>query len=322
MVAKIEIISKELIKPSSPTPPNKIPTFETVFIKSTRCILPFSWKDQWKPFPDCDDSGALYVDAQVHSRLTQEAISREELDQFLPVEPYNTHQLFEHNATGNSIPLAIKFNSFECGGTSIGVCISHKIADAMSLMTFTNTSAAKCRESPFPGFTQSAKNEKVVTKRFAFDKEKLAALKVEASSAASGSQVIKDPTRVEVVSALLWKHFIVISRAKVNGSSAKNMFAAAHAVNLRRRVRLPLESFAFGNFETIASALLMSKEKDQEYYNLAWHLMTAIKKINDDYVNNVQSGLPYLCNLSKEFELMSMQEVSYCFITSWRRFPT
>ncbi|KAK3223844.1 hypothetical protein Dsin_010869 [Dipteronia sinensis] len=41
--------------------------------------------------------------------------------------------------------LGIQFNSFECGGTAIGVCISHNIADAASVFTFVKSWAASTR---------------------------------------------------------------------------------------------------------------------------------------------------------------------------------
>ncbi|KAL3529534.1 hypothetical protein ACH5RR_008856 [Cinchona calisaya] len=94
-------------------------------------------------FIDCNDSGALFVEAKVHSRFTQAAIPIEELNQYMPLEPCIQYLVLDPNAIGNNIPLAIQFNSFECGGTAVGVCISHKIADAISMVTFMNTWAAK-----------------------------------------------------------------------------------------------------------------------------------------------------------------------------------
>ncbi|KAL3529461.1 hypothetical protein ACH5RR_008783 [Cinchona calisaya] len=94
---------------------------------------------------DCNDSGAIFVEAKVHSRLTQGAIPIEELDQYMPLEPYIQYLVLGPNAIGSNIPLAFQFNSFECGGTAVGFCISHKIADAISMVTFMNTWTAKSR---------------------------------------------------------------------------------------------------------------------------------------------------------------------------------
>ncbi|KAL0425424.1 UNVERIFIED_CONTAM: Vinorine synthase [Sesamum radiatum] len=117
----------------------------------------------------------------------------------------------------------VQINLFECGGVAIGVCMSHLVADASSLVEFMNAWAATCRgENPksAPEFGVMARyfpaqdlsdsnispsllmgNDKLVTKRFVFNKEKLAALK-QAAATGDGSDV-KDPTRVEAVSAPL-----------------------------------------------------------------------------------------------------------------------
>ncbi|KAL3533129.1 hypothetical protein ACH5RR_006650 [Cinchona calisaya] len=377
MATKIEIISKELIKPSSPNPHDStvhklsfldqlnFPTYISLICfyqndeSSRPCIdhgkrsqllkqslsetlatyYPLAGRIKGNFLVDCNDSGALFIEAQVHCRLTQKAIPIEELNRYLPLDPYNQNLLVGPNAISNDVLLAIQLNSFECGGTAIGVCISHKIADAMSLVTFMNTWAAKNRgnnadeeivrpsfdlgshlfppldeEPSFPPITQSPEKEKFVTKRFVFDKEKLAALKDEASSAFPRSHAVENPTRVEAVSAFIWKHYMGISKTK-------STLAAVHTVNLRPRMKLPTESFAFGNLAIIATAVLMSKEEDQEYHKLVCHLQNAIEKINDDYVKIIQSGLPYLLKSIKEIELIFNPETSYCFFTSWCRFP-
>ena len=41
--------------------------------------------------------------------------------------------------------LTIQVNILECGGIAIGVCISHKVADASSVVTFVNGWAAVAR---------------------------------------------------------------------------------------------------------------------------------------------------------------------------------
>ncbi|KAG8363724.1 hypothetical protein BUALT_Bualt19G0052100 [Buddleja alternifolia] len=64
-------------------------------------------------------------------------------------------------------------------------------------------------------------NEKLVTKKILFDKEKLAVFK-QLDTSPPGSTV-KDPTRVEVVSAFIWKHFLEV--AKLNNLENKKTFA-------------------------------------------------------------------------------------------------
>ncbi|KAI3454977.1 hypothetical protein Pfo_011640, partial [Paulownia fortunei] len=149
---------------------------------------------------DCNDDGVEYVETRVHAQLLNitKNPNMEELKKYVPMEPEGLE-----NGMGQSIPLAVQVNFFDCGGIAIGVCVSHKIADAGSLVCFMHAWAATCRRETeviqpsfdltcrFPPvdpskFSQKSPPtppsdieiaQKVVTKRFVFDKEKLALLK-------------------------------------------------------------------------------------------------------------------------------------------------
>ncbi|XP_027174673.1 vinorine synthase-like [Coffea eugenioides] len=224
-----------------------MPASKTVFIRVINKIYPLAGRinDTNLCFIDCDDSGALFIEAQVHAQLSEklsQSTAIEELNQYLPLEPY------AHDA--DNIPLAIQISFFECGGMAIGVCISHK-------------------------------NEKMVTKRLVFNKEKLAALKELTSSAAIGS-LVRDPTRVEANELAAFDHLC-----------------------------------AFGNLFVTTSALLVS-DKNQELHDLVWHLRTAFTKVNDEYIKNVQSGMPYLNTLSNEMKPLFEEDMGSC---CWCGFP-
>ncbi|CAK9143470.1 unnamed protein product [Ilex paraguariensis] len=253
-------------------------------------------------FIDCDNTGVEYVEAQAHAQLSE----------FLPVEPYSS------TGTVKETLLAIQINFFDCGGMAIGINMSHKIADGSSLITFMNAWASKSRgdskylgpnfdiDSLFPprdlsGFIPSAvlSKEKIVTRRFVFDKSKLKILK---KSACSGAEsIVKDPTRVEAVSAFIWSHFIEVANAKAKMDS-KKLFAAVHAVNLRPKMNPPLSDHAFGNLWSFA-------------------LANAIRKINEDYVKKLQDGDDYLNFLKRSKEQFSRGDLEFCNFSSWCRFP-
>ncbi|KAL0307402.1 UNVERIFIED_CONTAM: Stemmadenine O-acetyltransferase [Sesamum angustifolium] len=87
---------------------------------------------------DCNDAGAEYVEAWFNNVQLSDVIEKsgtEELKQYVPVEPCG----------GGDVPLAVQVSFFSCGGTAIGLCLSHRVADAMSLVTFINAWAAACR---------------------------------------------------------------------------------------------------------------------------------------------------------------------------------
>ncbi|KAL0406628.1 UNVERIFIED_CONTAM: Stemmadenine O-acetyltransferase [Sesamum latifolium] len=84
---------------------------------------------------DCNDAGAEYVEAWFNNVQLSEKSGKEELKQYVPLEP----------SGGGDIPLAVQVSFFGCGGMAIGFCLSHRLADAMSLVTFINAWAAACR---------------------------------------------------------------------------------------------------------------------------------------------------------------------------------
>lgn len=370
MASILEIISKEFIKPSSPTPQNlknhrlsfldQIHTRSYVprifFYKAPSCspnIDRFQISHQLKRslsdvltkyYPlagrinedgllvDCNDSGALFVEAQVHALLSQtieSSATLEELEQYLPIKPFANC-----DDPKRDIVLAVQINFFECGGIGIGVCISHKVADLMSLVTFVNAWAATCRGErkliPQPNFhlgshhfpprhiprAPSSKienlmlvKEKVGTKRFLFDKKKLVELKALASSTE-----VPDPTRVEVVSAFIYKQLMEIKyHAKVN---PKKVFAFSHSVNLRTRMRqqdeLPLDEFAFGNLAPSSMSAVFMYEEVEKFHDLVSAMRTVIRKFKD---------AADAIEMSRQLAIIGNTDIHHCHFTSGCRFP-
>ncbi|KAK4414287.1 Stemmadenine O-acetyltransferase [Sesamum alatum] len=217
--------------------------------------------------------------------------------------------------------------------------MSHVVADTLSLVEFMDAWAATCRgenrkSAPefgamaryFPAQDLSDSNvspsllmgdDKLVTKRFVFDKEKLAALK----QAATGSDIVKDPTRVEVVSAFILKYFI-----ENNLLDAKKSLLAAHMVNIRPRASPSLEN-AFGNGCFLGAAELGHPD---QYYSLpavaklqelVSKVRRAIRTINDEYIRETEREDRYLSDLGKLSDLMSEGEADGFVFSSWCGFP-
>ncbi len=168
---KINIISTENIKPSSPTPDHlrsyKIslldqlaPPFYVPLIlfysadefrsnnidhtlisdqlkKSLSATLthfyPLAGSLKGNAFVECDDEGVSYVEARVNIDLSM-ILQNPDMDlliKFLPLDPYKMND--------KGIPMsAFQVNIFNCGSIAIGVCISHQIADGATLATFLN----------------------------------------------------------------------------------------------------------------------------------------------------------------------------------------
>ncbi|KAI5332717.1 hypothetical protein L3X38_022846 [Prunus dulcis] len=162
---EFEIIKRETIKPSSPTPhylrnfklslldqlgpvayeplvlfypKNGIATPEkSVWIikkslsETLTRFYPLAGRIKGNISIDCNDHGVDYVEARV-SGLLSTFLSKPDaqtLRKLLPVDA-------ESPEAGRGPLLLVQANVFDCGGLAIGVCMSHKLADAASLSTF------------------------------------------------------------------------------------------------------------------------------------------------------------------------------------------
>ncbi|CAI9099862.1 OLC1v1036744C1 [Oldenlandia corymbosa var. corymbosa] len=342
----MEIISKELIRPSSPTPLEKkdhklslLDQFSSHYFipilffyqkqsphskdvnvddpSKTTLHLKLSLSESLTKFyplegklnpnrraVSCDDSGALFVEPKFDASLSQavQAGPCESFSQYLPFEPViggRDDKLLPSNPKEQTV-FAVQITWFRCGGNAIGVCMSHKVADFSSLVMFLDSWSALNRgetvgsvpnfdlgrqifppldrDVGLPNLVRLEEDRKVGLKRIVFGKEKLLGLKKLATSSHSpaSSPVVKDPTRMEVVTAFLWKHFINVERAKNQGGCAKEiMFNMWHAVNLR----------------TIATkASFISNENDEagakDFGDLVRLTSDAFKIVNEDFVLN------------------------------------
>lgn len=130
------------------------------------------------------------------------------------------------------------------------VRVAHKLVDEATLCMFLKAWAAfalGCGEKVVPDLNAAAsqfqpkdqplqppaadgdfKRVECVTKRIVFDKSKIAALK-----AKTVSHRVKQPTRVEAVTALVWKCAIIASR--LNSSTSNQNSILAQLVNFSKR---------------------------------------------------------------------------------------
>ncbi|KAL0425425.1 UNVERIFIED_CONTAM: Stemmadenine O-acetyltransferase [Sesamum radiatum] len=367
----VHVISKELIKPSSPTPDHlktvKLSVLDQITPPVYISLIFFYEADELKGLASstdqaqichhlkqslsntltlfyplagkidpesftvyCNDDGVEFVEARARARL-QDVVhdaKLEEFEKYLPVDPLGGIHV------GEGTLFMVQINFFDCGGVAVAACVSHLVADGSSLVDFMNAWAATCRgENPktapefgvlgryFPARDLSDSNispfllmgnDKLVTKRFVFDKEKLAALK---QAAATGD--VKDPTRVEAVSAFILKHFI-----ETNPLDAKKSLLAAHVVNIRSRASPPLEN-TFGNGCFTAATELSHQHRlpVPELNELVSKLRRAIRTIDHEYIRETEREDRFLSDLGRLFDLISEGEAEGFLISSWCRFP-
>ncbi|KAK9119982.1 hypothetical protein Scep_018075 [Stephania cephalantha] len=253
---------------------------------------------------DCNDSGVDYLEAKVTNCTLLDVITNPNipsLKQLLPCEPH-IHDL-------ESPLLLVQVNRFQCGGIAIGVCISHKVADASALGMFVNgwscTARGDC-ETVAPHFELSTlfpwrddtndieqesqategdydheKDNKIVTKRFVFNATDIARLRDKARN-------IESPTRIEVVSAFIWKRFVDSNRSKTRPTSKP--YSVFHAMNLRNRRAPPLAEHGFGNMSVVVIESLETEDDDDEYCSLVGKIRSAIRGVDGEFVKKLESG--------------------------------
>ncbi|XP_019158862.1 PREDICTED: vinorine synthase-like [Ipomoea nil] len=302
-------------------------------------FYPLAGRIKGNDFIDCSDDGALWVEARVHGFL-KDVVGNplmEELEKFLPIETQN------NGNNDSELLLGVRVNYFLDGGIAVAVCVSHKIGDGLFLINFVNAWAVTAREGdatagkiPPPNFglvsslfppttmdlsqfgfspTLGVAREKIVTRRVVFDKEKLAALK---KSAAAESSRVGNPTRVEALSAFMWKQFREASRKKSQDASMKKTLWAAQGVNLRARMKPALPEATFGNLWSLANTTETSPDDD-----LVFQLRTSIRETNAEYVEALQNEKGHSEYLRKWHERLTgeVKADEILEFSSWCRFP-
>jgi hypothetical protein len=372
---KTEIISRTCIKPSSPSPPN-LKTFKLSLLdqlspaihgnmtfyfpsdaatsSATDHDLEFSRKSQLlqksisetltRFYPlagrlldastiDCNDDGGFFIEARCDSPLSDflNKPNYETLDQFLPTAEPETMELCKGSMW------LVKFTKFNCGGTTISVSLTHKIADIAALLTLLKSWTETCRGSAepiLPDFTGSSllppreipgmsgsvniAGDKFIAKRFVISASKVAELKEQVISVNGREQY---PSRVEVVLAKLWKCAAAVVKSK-NGSFKPT--ALFQAVNLRGRMDPPLPDTVFGNF-VWPFALIVEEESEMELH----HLVQKMRETKIDFLNNKankfrgEGGFAALMEALKERAeiFRNRKELVVYKCSSWCKFP-
>ncbi|XP_057766289.1 stemmadenine O-acetyltransferase-like [Salvia miltiorrhiza] len=367
----VQVISREMLKPSSQTPPHpsklKLSYIDRMFNDLYIPLIFFYKADESRGLTtsnhlqisqrlkqsisnilpsfhplagrlksslsvDCNDAGAEFIEARARAHLMDSLYMDDQLKHYFPSE-YNT---FNHGKQARPL-LVVQITFFDCGGLAVAVALSHVVADLSSAMAFLNAWAAAFRGEveishrsfgtsayfpplrliPFSRFQRLfVSNENLMTKRFVFNKEKLDTLRQAATTPSESA--IKDPSRVELVSAFIWKHF---TEGKLKKSKTKKMYAALHAVNVRPRTNPPnLLENVFGNCFMLAMAFACIK--DLRLHGLIGKLRSSIRKVRGDYITKALNKESFMKDLFKLGFLLVMGRLEWCFFTSWRGFPT
>ncbi|GAA0178069.1 hypothetical protein LIER_42163 [Lithospermum erythrorhizon] len=159
--------------------------------------------------------------------------------------------------------------------------------------------------------------ENCVTKRFVFDSSKLSQLKAKVT----GETGIKNPTRVEVVAALVHKHAHAAASIVDPNSSKPPIFI--HVVNMRPLINPPLTPNYVGNLSNYFG-VPMPNAKDLSHSRLVSELRKAKIEFNDKFKGI--SAKDFREEVLKSVEYMQMisngeSNLDQYICTSMCRFP-
>ncbi|KAK8497328.1 hypothetical protein V6N13_122579 [Hibiscus sabdariffa] len=200
----------------------------------------------------------------------------------------------------NGALFLVRFTSFTCGGVAICFSLTHKLADGSALHTLVQTWSSVCRGSSNPvtplligqkflaprdefnaiSATVNIPIETFVQRRFVFSASKIAELKAKVIH--EFHEVLQSyPSRVEVVSALLWKCTMATKKQKMGSFRPTALF---QAVNLRERLSPSLPEAAMGNF-IWPIMVFANEEKDFELHEAVIEMRKCLNEFNNSRAN-------------------------------------
>ena len=277
---------------------------------------------------DCNDEGVEYLEAEVEGKLSRLLSRRNEvIEQVI--------QLAGGEFT-NSLA-SVQVTVFACGGVTIGVRIRHSVVDGFTAAHFSSAWATASRESMdkviWPSFDLASflpvkdlpmvkprpppkifGADKVMTRRFIFDGANISSLK----AAACDPSFKREPSRVEAVTALIWRALMVVSRAK-HGCLRTSL--ASHAMNLREKIVPPLPGICCGNLYTEVPATFMADSGKTELPNLK-DLVGLLREVKfKESVSREDVLLTVIKSTNELHEAFGKEDIDVYNFTSWCRFP-
>ncbi|KAK3030608.1 hypothetical protein RJ639_039968 [Escallonia herrerae] len=365
---EVQILSSELIKPSTPTPDEKktyvvtffeqlapkmhIPLVYFYSFEGQDTIVDADKHEQFKKslsetlsvfyplagrfekdglYVHCNDQGALYYEAKASVKLA-EFLSQVSKNLDL-LNDYFPRNIGEYNS-GTTPLVAVQVTTFECGGVALAVCTSHAIADGFTGCTLVSDWAAMSKLGtikplnyersafptkdidgikPPPGGKTGAN---YVTKKFLFDGSVVSSLKAKVVPG-----ILHHPSKVEVVTACIWRGLIRASRA-VHGHLRPSVMSLT--MNLRGRTPMRIPSDSFGNCYIEFPIKFMGEEDKMELHDLVVLVRDAIRNTlaECEKALNADELFSLVFEKLKEVrEIMHDDKVDFYWLSSLCRFP-
>nr|AUG68795.1 acylsucrose acyltransferase 3 [Solanum pimpinellifolium] len=218
-------------------------------------------------YVDCNDTGAEYLNVRINCPMSQiiNHPYNDAVDVVFPQDlPWSSSSL-------HRCPLVVQLSHFDCGGVAVSACTSHTIFDGYCLSKFINDWASTARNmdfKPSPKFNASTffplpsetnlsgtlpttrPSQRHVSRLYNFSSSNLTRLK----DIVTKESHVKNPTRIEVASALVHKCGVSMSMEK------SGMFKPTlmnHTMNLRP----PIPLNTMGNATSIILTTTMTEDE-------------------------------------------------------------
>ncbi|KAJ7964777.1 vinorine synthase-like [Quillaja saponaria] len=181
--------------------------------------------------------------------------------------------------------LLVRFTLFGCGGTAITFSTSHKIMDLTSFVTLLQSWISACSgttptvlpdlhigSSRLPSILDMSQmptsvvlsTKKLTSRRLVFSAFKVRELKTKVFNAFRDQEFSYYPSRVEVVTAFLWK-FALEAFISTRKETTFRPSVFIQAVNVRPRMEPPLPQNAIGNLAWLFP-VIVENEKGHGVY--------------------------------------------------------
>ncbi|GMG98842.1 hypothetical protein Nepgr_000682 [Nepenthes gracilis] len=280
---------------------------------------------------ECSDQGVEFFETRVNCKLA-DILKKPQIETISRLFPVSSDESL--NGAEIGCLLLIQFTTFDCGGTAIGTCFSHKVADACSIATFMNDWASIARDpsavispqftgtSLFPLNDQKAISSKMMsadancsTRRLVFYATKIDHLKARAQK---GSSEAIQATRFEVISAIICKSITSAFRSlNLPEPGVLNVI-----VNLRKRMEPKLSNHHVGNFAL--HNLIEVAENERDLHGLVCLLKAGMAKFGENFTGkHTQYELSSkICESYDELgKLPRSNHGEMLLFSSWCRFP-
>ncbi|CAK8564109.1 unnamed protein product [Lathyrus sativus] len=316
------------------TSPSKIST--TLKDSLSKVLVPFyplagrlQWKENGHFDLECNSLGVQFIEAQSSLALS-------ELNDFSPSSEYYRYLIphVDYTVPIQDIPLIfVQLTNFKCGGVSIGLLVSHAVADGQSALHFTSEWARLARGETIkttPFFDRSVvllkshccngvnewefnqppllleesdiieeKKQKSTVAIIKVSKAQLEKLRNTANEKSSNGRGF---TRYEIMTGHVWR-----SACKARGHRNDQPTVLGVCVDWRNRVEPSLPKGYFGNatLDVMATSLagdLVSKPLGYA----SSRIREAIEKVNDEYVRQVFDYFKKQEDLTKFQDLHAM----------------